>query len=64
MEWMRGFKQPALESFLSEDELFIHLKQGKEVGYFNALLLKSKRELEEALKQHQKDFTIKVEQGK
>lgn len=62
MELLKEMHQPTLDSFLKEEDVFIHLKKGKAVGYFSALLIKSKKDLEGQLKQYQKGASVKVEQ--
>jgi hypothetical protein len=60
IELLKGNDQPALELFLKENEIFIHLKAGKDIGYFNSLLIKSMKNLEDQLKQYQKNLSIQI----
>lgn len=63
-ELLKGQNQPSLKSFLEEEEVFIHLKVGRNVGYFDSFLIKSKKDLEDQLKQYQNGITIEIEQKK
>lgn len=51
LHFLRKKEMPHLEDFLKEGEIFIHVVQGKEYGYFNAFLIKSKHDIDEHLVQ-------------
>jgi hypothetical protein len=50
---LRNFLQsprlPDLSNFLQEGEMFVHIVNSKEEGYYNSLLIKSKDDIEQTL---------------
>lgn len=49
VETLNSDNEPKVDTFLQGNEIFIHLMCGKEYGHFNAILIKSKHDLDEEI---------------
>lgn len=53
VKFMNGDEVPVVDNFLQKQEVFIHLKCGKEYGHFNAIIIKSNHDLKDEIAAYQ-----------